>query len=256
MTTHTDDERDCSRRRVRQCYFPDRYGSNSDFPALQMLTTHASPRELMEIVVRSGRTGFSTFREFETALLAALGCERDYLRRILNGSRPLRPKHLAEISVLLGLEIDFSVSKRDLAVRLGLSGEEAGLFLDRPASGLDFISRTTDRKSIENLFALMKGYWECAYRSFSRTDQHAISRELFIVDGINQDNLITCRARDVMCTNTGVIFPVIGQLYIMYEKDKVFNEIVVYLTNRPDRSPPVLRGLVLGLSASEPSVSS
>lgn len=142
-----------------------------------MARTPTLPRDLIEIVIRSGRTKFETYQEFEAELLALLGCELDYLRRLLNGTRPIRQKHKSAIASLIGFEIDFSVSKRDLAVQLGLSSSEAGHFLDRPGYGLDFTSRTTDRRSIENLFNLMHGYWEGAYRSFSRTDQHAITRE-------------------------------------------------------------------------------
>lgn len=34
----------------------------------------------------------------------------------------------------------------------------------------------------------------------------------------------------------------------MFEKDRIFDEVHVWLTNRPDRAPPVLRGVGLGLS--------
>lgn len=35
---------------------------------------------------------------------------------------------------------------------------------------------------------------------------------------------------------------------LILEKDKLFDEILVCITNRPDRAPPFLRGICLGLS--------
>lgn len=43
----------------------------------------------------------------------------------------------------------------------------------------------------------------------------------------------------------GSCFPIKNHLFIILEKDKIFNEIIVYSTNLPDRNPPKLYGIIL-----------
>lgn len=209
----------------------------------------SQPRHVIATAIRSGQTPFSDYAEFEEAFRQRLSCDMDYARRLLSGSRLLRQKHSEEIKELLQLpEIDFAASPRDAAVRLGLSARHTEKLLRQVGGGIDFASRTSDAAAVKQLFDLLKGYWELVFWSFSRLDEQAISRELFIVDAITENNFISCRVNDVNFTYSGVIFPVLHHLYCIVEKDRLLDEVGVYLTNRPDRAPAVLRGITLGLS--------
>lgn len=209
----------------------------------------ATPAELIRIVVGAGVTRFQSFDAFETAFQKALGCELDYARRLLRGSRPLRESHRDRIRSLLGLPtLDFDMFVRDLPAMLGLSRARAEELLNPTAGVFDFASRMADTRSARQLFELIGGYWEVVFWSFSRRDQQAVSRELLVVDRVDTNNLLRCRLTDVNFTYSGVIFPVLQHLYMFLEKERLYDEVCVYLTNRPDRAPPVLRGITLGLS--------
>jgi hypothetical protein len=223
--------------------------SGPDRTVVGQHVAHNSPEELIRIALGAGLGGFETFDAFETAFCKAIGCDPDYARRLLKGSRPLRDNHRDKIRSLLGLPmLDLDVSARDLAVIFGLSRERTEELLSPNFGVFDFASRTADHRSARQLFGLIGGYWELIFWSFSRRDEQAVSRELLIVDRIDPNNLLRCRVTDVNFAYSGVIFPVLQHLYIFMEKDRLYDEVVVYLTNRPDRAPPVLRGITLGLS--------
>jgi hypothetical protein len=186
------------------------------------------------------------YDEFERAFQRALGCDLDYARRLLGGSRRLRPRHVGVIRELLQIgDLDLELSPRELAIELDLP-RSANRVLRQP--GLDFLSRTNDRRAVAQLFGLVEGYWQQTWWSFSKTNEQALGVGLCRIEAIDENSFITCRIYDVHESFSGIIFPVLNHLYFILEKDKLFDEIVVCITNRPDRAPPVLRGICLGLS--------
>jgi len=209
----------------------------------------ATPGELARIALLAGRTGLNSYEEFENAFQRALGCELDYARRLLNGTRPVRKTHRDRIRALLRLPtLNFESSGRDFAIQLGMPRGETERLLGPAFGAFDFASRTSDSRSIQQLFHLIGGYWECVFWSFSRRDCQAVSRGICNVDRIDENNLLRCEMVDVNFAYSGVIFPVLQHLYFFLEKDRLFDEVSVFLTSRPDRAPAVLRGILLGLS--------
>jgi hypothetical protein len=210
---------------------------------------NCAPVELVRLALKAGHGEFESYDTFALAFQKALGCEPDYARRLLGGTRQLREVHRKTICELLGLgEIDFNLAPREFAVQLGLSRRDATSLLVKGRGGIDFASRVADRRSVQQLFELIQGYWETYQWSVSKLTQQAISRELCVVDEIDDDNFIQCRLIDVNFTYSGVIFPMLQHLYFFMEKDRLFDEVAVNITNRPDRTPPVLRGIALCLS--------
>ena len=206
-----------------------------------------SPQRIIRGLIATGRTGFGTYDDFLDAFRAGLSCELDYAKRLLAGSRRLSARHIALIQRLLDQpDLDLFASANRIAADLGLPRSALATDDSRPA--IDFHSRSDDGRAIRSLFDLIKGYWELAFWSFSRKDKPLISRELCIVDEVGESGLIACRIIDVNFTYSGSIFPVSGHLYFMLEKDRLYDEVMVLVTNRPDRVPPVLRGINVGLA--------
>jgi hypothetical protein len=115
--------------------------------------------------------------------------------------------------------------------------------------GLDFRSRIRDTAALRDLFELIEGYWYSYYFSVSRTDTVQVSKDLFTVISLTEAGLIECRIEDGAFTYLGWGFPIQGNhMYFILEKDKLLNEVIVYVTNRPDRQPPKLYGIIMCLS--------
>lgn len=206
----------------------------------------ATPKELIALILSARQTPFASYEQFEAGFQRALGCDLDYARRLLGGSRPLRPRHVDAIRELLQIsDLDLDLSVRELTIDLNLPRSASNRLLQR--TGLDFVSRTSDRRAIAQLFGLLAGYWEHTFWSFSRTDEQALGVSLCRIDGVDENNFITCRLYDFHESYSGFIFPVLNHLYLIFEKDKLFDEIFVCITNRPDRAPPFLRGVAIGL---------
>lgn len=211
------------------------------------MSERASPKQLITLIISARRTPMGSFEQFELAFQRALGCDLDYARRLLGGSRRLRPRHVEAIRNLLQIgDLDLDLTPRELAIDLDLP-RSAGSRL-RQQAGLDFLSRTNDKRAVAQLFGLVVGYWQQTWWSFSKTDEQALGVGVCKIDAIDENNFITCRVYDVTESYSGIIFPVLNHLYFLLEKDRLFDEIVVCVTNRPDRAPPLLRGICLGLS--------
>jgi hypothetical protein len=211
------------------------------------LSEKATPKELIALLLSARQTPFAGYEQFEAAFQRALGCDLDYARRLLGGSRPLRPRHVEVIRELMQIrDLDLDLSVRELAIDLNLPRSASNRLLQR--TGLDFVCRTSDRRAVAQLFGLVAGYWEHTFWSFTRTDEQALGVSLCRIDGVDENNFITCRLYDFHESYSGFIFPVLNHIYFILEKDKLFNEIFVCITNRPDRAPPFLRGVAIGLS--------
>ncbi|QIL02612.1 hypothetical protein G7078_07295 [Sphingomonas sinipercae] len=207
------------------------------------------PKNVIKLALRSQSVELKSYASFEREFQKALGCDLDYARRLLNGTRLLRERHRELIRELLRLPtLDFDATPRDIAVQLNLSSKDALSVMSGGLPGLEFAARTRDLTALSRLSDLVSGYWELVFWSFSRTDTQALSRELCVIERPDEAGLLPCTVHDVNFTYRGVVFPVMSHLYFMVEKEHLFDEVVVYLTNRPERAPPVLRGISLGLS--------
>src|SRR4051812_46191864 len=169
---------------------------------------NSAPGDFVRLAMEGGRGGYSSYGAFELALQKTLGCDLDYVRRLLNGTRQLRENHRRTICELLGLnQIDFGVSLREFAVQLGLPRQKATALSAKGSGGIDFASRTADRYSVQQLFELIRGYWETYQWSVSKLGEQSVSRELCIVEEPDANNFIQCRLIDVNFSYAGVIFP-------------------------------------------------
>ncbi|KAA3595826.1 MAG: hypothetical protein DWQ06_16540, partial [Calditrichaeota bacterium] len=139
---------------------------------------------------------------------------------------------------------------------LGLSSQEVSKIIGIRIPGIDFSSRITDKRMIKDIHRTIKGYWYSYYYSVSRLGERFVSRDLCIIKEINDDGFIDCEIIDNYFHYVGVCFPIKGKLYFFLEKDKLFNEIIVYTTNLPDRTPPILNGVILCLSGGVDDMSS
>jgi len=131
---------------------------------------------------------------------------------------------------------------------LGFSRKQIAAVAGEPLPGIDFLSRLKDKGIVNDIFNSISGYWESYYYSVSRIDKKLISRDILIVKKINDDDYIECEIIDGYFTYVGWCFPIKSHLYFILEKVPLFNEIIVYATNHPDRKPPRLYGVILCLS--------
>ena len=211
------------------------------------MAERSTPKQLITFILSARQTPLANYEQFELAFQGALGCDIDYARRLLGGSRRLRPGHVEAIRELLQIgDLDFDLTPRELAIELDLPRSTSYRLLQH--AGLDFLSRASDKRTVAQLFGLVAGYWQQTWWSFSRTDEQALGVGVCKIDGIDENNFITCRIYDPHESYSGIIFPVLNHLYFMVEKDNLFDEINMCITNRPDRASPFLRGICLGLS--------
>jgi hypothetical protein len=77
---------------------------------------------------------------------------------------------------------------------------------------------------------------------------------------MNEGGFIDCEIHDGSFAYSRWCFPINNHLYLILEKAKLYTEIIVYITNIPERESPRLYGIILCLSggveetASYPSV--
>lgn len=212
----------------------------------------------IDLLLRSDK---GTFRR-QVDLSAALGIEPDYLSRIKRGSRGLTEENFIALCDIFDLQQrQWFDDLETFGNRLGFSRRQVSLITNSPLPGIDFTSRIKDKGIVTEIFNVIRGYWVSYHYSVSRTDKKLISRDLFIVRGINEDEYIECEIIDGSFRYSGWCFPIKNHLYIVLEKADLFTEIIVYATNLPDRQPPRLYGIILCLSggieetASHPSAS-
>lgn len=197
------------------------------------------------LVLRSGRSEIKT----EQQLIHGLGIGKDFWSRIKSGTRVLAEERFVDLCDILKIEQkEWYHPLLDFGRERGLSRHEISLITNTPLPGFDFSSRLKDDEQVQNLFRLMEGYWESFYYSVSKTDKIVVSRDLFIVRRVNEDTFIECEVEDSIFRYKGWCFPIKNHLYLVLEKENLYNEIIVYATNLPDREPPRLFGIILCLS--------
>lgn len=198
----------------------------------------------IELALKSDTTPVKTRR----GLLEKLpGVEPDYFSRLMGGSRRMS-EHIF-IRICDALQIEQKAWYDDLETfgrRLGFTRRQIGQITRSLPPGIDFRTRIRDPQTVHTIYENIKGYWESFYYSVSNTDRRLISRDLFIVDSVDDDFFITCRIIDGMFEYIGYCFPMPkGHLCFILEKVYLHDEIIMYVTNRPDRSPPKLNGVIL-----------
>ncbi len=199
----------------------------------------------LELLLRTGAKDIRTASE----LSKRLDIGPDILSRMKKGTRTV-PQHV--FSKLCQIyDIDDSTWFSDLnsfGRDLGLTPQKVSIITGARIPGIDFSSRITDKRMIGDIYEVIKGYWYSYYYSVSRLGDKLVSKDLCIIKNINDDGFIECEIIDNYFKYVGVCFPIKGMLYFILEKDDLFNEIIVYATNLPDRTPPKLNGVVLCLS--------
>ena len=173
----------------------------------------------------------------------------DVLSRMRKGTRTVPQRVFSKLCDIY--EIEESVWYSDLenfGRHLGLTSQKVSILTGARIPGIDFSSRIKDVRMIGDIHGIIKGYWYSYYYSVSRLGEKYVSRDLLIIKEINEDGFIECEVIDNYFKYIGVCFPIKGMLYFILEKDELFNEIIVYATNLPDRKPPKLNGVILCLS--------
>lgn len=197
------------------------------------------------LVMRSDRSEVTT----EAQLLLQLNIGKDYLSRIKSGTRVIPDNKFVKLSEIFKLsQKDWFLPLAQFGEKLGLSRYDITTITKAHLPGIDLHSRDHDSQRVMNLFQIMQGYWESYYYSVSKVGTILISRDLLVVQRVTPDNFIECEIVDGSFTYTGWCFPIPNHLYFVLEKKKLFNEVIVYATNLPDRHPPLLYGIILCLS--------
>jgi hypothetical protein len=203
--------------------------------------------EKLELLVRSGKT---SFRRVSDIARAIDNIGTDYFSRIKGGSRRVPERvfiKIVELTKESGLiAADWYDDVHTFGNKLGLTLRQIQQITGTVLPGIDFHSRNRDRNNINNIHKLIKGYWESFYYSVSTFDVPRISHDLLIIDDVDDSGFIKCQIIDASFTYTGVCFPIqSNHLYFILEKDGIYDEIIAYMTNRPERTPPILNGVIL-----------
>lgn len=199
----------------------------------------------LDILIKTGAKDIRTASQ----LSKLLNIGPDVLSRLKKGTRTVPQRVFAELCKIY--EIDESAWFSDLnsfGHSLGLTPQKVSILTGARMPGIDFSSRITDTRMIGDIHETIKGYWYSYYYSVSRVGEKYVSRDLCIIKDINEDGFFECEIVDNYFSYVGVCFPIKGMLYFILEKDELYNEIIVYATNLPDRKPPKLNGVILCLS--------
>jgi|SRR6185295_1335675 len=184
-----------------------------------------------------------------TQLSNELDISPDYLSRLKSGTRILTEELFGRLCEVFTIKQKEWFDDVDLfGKRLGFSRKQISIITRNPLPGIDFASRIRDKKLISDIFDVICGYWESYYFSVSKIDKKVVSRDLCIVRSVSDDEYIECEVIDGAFIYKGWCFPIKGHLYFILEKEKLYNEIIVYVTNLPDRQPPKLYGIILCIS--------
>lgn len=198
----------------------------------------------LELLLASKRSKIRTHNQLSQLLRIGY----DYLMRIKNGTRTLSEENFVTLCDTFQLtQEQWFLDLETFGRVLSFSRMQVAQLTKSPLPGIDFSSRIRDRRIVDGVFHLIEGYWESFYFAVSH-DRHCIARDLCIMRRVNDDCFIECEIIDHDFTYAGHCFPIKNHLYLMCEKTKIFNEIIVYVTNLPDRIPPKLFGLILCLS--------
>ncbi len=189
----------------------------------------------------------------DLALREQLDMSSDYYSRLKNGSRTATPEIFENLKKILDpkSQIDFWNDELEaFGRRLGLSRREVGYICNRPVPGIDFTPRIKDPEHVQRILKVLHGFWEITYFSASDTNL-AVERKLLNISKMNDDGFIECVAFGVPEGQEhyrGWCYPTNYHLYAILEDVRLFSEIIFGVLNLPDRTPPVLRGVFLGVS--------
>lgn len=195
--------------------------------------------EKLDILLMTGKVA-KTPAEFARRY----GVSQDHLSRMRSGQRTVPRALMAKIEMDIGLSMaQWTSSVEDFANALGVKQE-----YKQEAGGFDFATRIRDRRAVEIIFRQIAGCWYSYYYSVSRFDKPLVSRDVLYVRRINNDGFIECDLQDGYFAYSGVLFSSGQHLYLFMEKTGIFNEIISYIVNVPDRFPPILSGIILCVS--------
>lgn len=208
--------------------------------------------EKIALLLKSGRTSVKT----ESQLLQGLGIGKDMLSRIKGGTRVLSDDRFVKLCDLFNLEQKEWFSPLDaFSSKLGFTRYQIALITGKQVPGIDFQSRIAERRVVENLFRTMEGFWQSFYYSVSKLDRIAVRQDIMHVKRVNEDGFIECDLKDSHCLYVGWGFPITNaKFYLVLEKEGLFDEIIIYCTNLPERMNPRLYGVILCLSGGVDSV--
>jgi hypothetical protein len=202
----------------------------------------------LNLLLRSGKAPASTVaalsNKFDFITL-------DYLQRQISGTRPLSERvflAIVEFAKTAGLnQADWFEPVDVFGRKLGLSAAAISQITGVVTSGIDFKSRSNDPDNLRSVHRLIGGYWESFYYSVSTFGKQRISHDLVVIDPPDHQGLMPCRVIDGSFTYEGHCFPIHGSfLYLMLEKVPEYDEIIVYMVNRPERSKGTeLDGVIL-----------
>jgi transcriptional regulator with XRE-family HTH domain len=194
------------------------------------------------LLLRSDISEVKTLEE----MLRRVGLKKDTWSRIRGGTRILTDDRFVSICECFGVPQQLFFSPLlEFGARLGFSRRQVAEITLTPIPGIDFMSRIRDSERVRALFAILEGFWESYYYSVSREDRILVSRDVLWVKRVNEDDFIEVELDDTHFRYDGWCIPISGQLYFVMEKVKLLNEIIVYATNYPDRTPPLLFGVIL-----------
>lgn len=201
--------------------------------------------EKIELAIRSGTTPLKAFNQ----LLQKLNVSKNWYSRLKTGNLQLTEERFLKLCDALNIEQRrWYFPLCEFGMELGFTRQQVFQITQKYLPGIDFGSRIRDPRMIEDVFKLIHGYWESFYFSASKLDKRLVSKDYLVVTSVNSDGFIECEIIDSNVTYIGWCFPMKAQLYFILEKDKIFNEIIMYCTNLPERFPPRLYGVILCLS--------
>jgi len=197
------------------------------------------------LVLRSGISDVRTNGE----LLLKMNISKDYLSRIKSGTRVLSEDRFLELCDILNVDQKiWYLPLFEFGQYLNFSRKQISLITRTPLPGIDFSSRIKDHQMIDDIYELINGYWESYYYSVSNMRNIVVRKDIICVDRVNEDGFIECRVLEEDIYYKGVCFPIKSHLMFILEKELIYNEIIVYCTNLPERNPPMLYGVLLCLS--------
>lgn len=198
----------------------------------------------------------ATERNLTNSLLhREVGVSHDTWAKWKRGTQPSTPnlrRIIATFEAEIGLEPQvWCLPASAFRAQLEPGGDEGEVGLV-PSSQVEFRCR---ERQPELLLEQLQGFWVTFYYSASVADRLVISRDLVEVGSTHRNGYVACRVLDSHFDYRGFCFTYGGGLVQwLLEKEDLHNEVLSYMTTRPDRTPPVLLGLMLCTSGGVSSV--
>jgi hypothetical protein len=178
-----------------------------------------------------------------------LGISDDYVIRLKSGARRLTQKRFVKLCELL--QPDEAAWRADLesfGKKLGYSRDEITTIIKASLPGVDFHSRIRSRTRLAQVFESIGGFWEVYYYSLAE-NRRIVARDICVIRKVNAERYIECQLWDGKKNYTGWGFPTVSNhLHFVFEKDPLYDETIVCLTNCPTQQTSKLYGVSLALS--------